>query len=113
MSYALAHFSLGAMLSLLMFRAIDYHSIKIRTEDYLRYDLLVATLGGVWAMIPDLPYLFGVMKPLCSGVLCNMFSFHCALDEFDPDDSMVVSAVLFGAFLLTVNLLNLDINRGD
>ncbi len=75
MSYALAHFSVGAMLSLLIFRAIVYHSDKINVKDYIRYDIVVATLGGVWAMIPDLPYLFGIMKPLVSGGLCNVFFF--------------------------------------
>lgn len=113
MSYALGHFSLGAMLSLILFRMIDYRSERIKTEDYLRYDIIIATIGGLWAMIPDIPYLFGIMKPLCDGVLCNVFFFHCWLDEFDPHDSMIVSAILFGLFLLTVNLLNLNIGRED
>jgi len=113
LSYALAHFSLGATISLLIFRAIDYHSVRIRTEDYLRYDLIVATLGGLWAMIPDITYLFGVTKPLVNGGLCDVFFFHCWLDEFDPYDSMIVSAVLFGGFLLMVNLINWNIGRKD
>jgi len=113
LSYALGHFSLGAMLSLLIFRAIDYKSERIKTEDYLRYDIVVACIGGLWAMIPDIPYLFGVMKPLVGGGLCNVFFFHCWLDEFDLHDSMLISGILFGLFLLTVNLLNLDIGRED
>ena len=113
MSYALAHFSLGATLSLLIFRAVDYHSVRISTRDYLRYDLVVATLGGLWAMIPDITYLFGVMTHLFGGGVSNMFAFHGLLDEFDPNDSMVMTFALFGLFLLVVNLLNWDIGRED
>lgn len=109
MSYAIGHFSLGAMISLILFRMFTK-----KTNDYLRYDIIVATLGGVWAMIPDLPYLFGIMKPLCSGELCNVFFFHCALDEYDVHDSFIISAILFGLFLLVLNLVTLEsLNKID
>jgi len=111
LSFALAHFSLGATLSLLIFRAIDYHSVRIRTSDYLRYDILVATFGGLWAMIPDIPYVFGVMTPLFGGGVANMFAFHGFLDKFDPTDSVLMTFLMFGLFLLTVNLINWDVGR--
>ena len=110
---------MGASLSLLIFRAIDYQSERIGTKDYLRYDIIVASLGGLWAMIPDIPSLYGVMDELFSGILCNVFFFHCLLDEYDSQDSILFSAILFGLFLLTINIINLEIrlnekkNKGD
>ena len=100
MSYALAHFSLGAMISLILFRI---YSEKAR--DYIRSDIIVATLGGLWAMIPDITYLFGNFKPLFSGSLCNIFFFHCLIDKYDPNDTPIFSALIFGLFLLVLNLV--------
>jgi len=109
MSFAMGHFCLGASLSLIIFRAIDYHSEKIRLSDYLRYDILIASIGGLWAMIPDLPSIWGVMDELFGGILCNIFFFHCLLDEYDSQDSILFSAIMFGLFLLTINVINFQI----
>lgn len=107
LGYAIAHFSLGATVSLILFRIFSE-----KARDYLRYDIIVATLGGLWAMIPDLPYLFGVMEPLVSGRLSDIFFLHGSLDKFDPHDSVIISALLFGFFLLILNLVTLEsLNR--
>lgn len=102
LSYAIAHFSLGAMISLILFRIFSK-----KTNDYIRYDIIVASLGGLWAMIPDFPYIFGNFRPLCKGSLCNIFFFHCILDKYDPNDTPIFSALMFGLFLLVLNLITL------
>ncbi len=109
MSIALGHFFIGATTSLLIFRAIEYHSDKIKLNHYLRYDIIIASLGGIWGMIPDIPIFWGVYDELFEGILCNIFFFHSILDELDPHDSIIVPVILFGLFILTINLINLEI----
>lgn len=101
MSMAIGHFSVGAAISLIIFRLIDYYSKKIRLEYYLRYDLLVVVFGGLWAMIPDLPYVFNInFISLHSTQFCNLFFFHCYLDKIDPADTIIFSTFMFGIFLV-------------
>ena len=101
---ALGHFSIGAILSLLIFRAIDYHSDRIGIDDYLRYDIIVAFI----------PVLWGNFNELFEGyLLCDFFFLHCWLDKTDINDSILVSVILFGLLLLTINLINLEIGKRD
>lgn len=109
MSLGLTHFSMGATLSLLIFRAIDYNSKRVGLDDYLRYDILIAFMGGLWAMIPDIPALFGVFDELFGSTICNLFFFHCWMDAIDPKDTIMNSVIMFGILLLIINLINFEI----
>jgi len=109
MSMALTHFSIGAIISLLIFRAIDYRSDRVGINDYLRYDIIVAIIGGLWALIPDNRVLHGGIEELFGFMLCNIFFLHCLLDELDSKDSYIVSLISFGLLLLTINLINYEI----
>lgn len=100
MSFAIAHFSLGAIISLMLYRIFSRG-----IENYIQYDIIVVTLGGVWAMIPDISLIYDSLDNFFKGFSCDIFFFHCILDTIDPDDSIIVSGLLFGLFLIIINLI--------
>ena len=111
MSMGLGHFSIGAICSLLIFRAIVYYSERFTLKHYLRWDIIIAGIGGLWAMIPDIPKLYGAMDKTFGLLFCDLFFLHCTLDTIDPNDTIFNSVILFGLFLLIINLLNLTLNN--
>lgn len=106
MSVAIAHFAIGATISLIIFRSIA------KPENYIQYDIIVAVFGGFWAMIPDMPELFNMFGHVFEGILCNVFFFHCVLDQLDVLDSptlpviiMLISVVIL---LIITPRMNID-----
>lgn len=100
MSFAIAHFSLGAIISLMLYRIFSKG-----IEKYIKYDIIVATFGGLWAMIPDISYIYNGLDEFFKGFSCDIFFFHCTLDKIDPNESVIVSGLLFGLFLLVLNMI--------
>ncbi|MBK9032572.1 MAG: hypothetical protein IPL61_14880 [Myxococcales bacterium] len=59
---------------------------------------LVCMASGVWAVVPDLPRLFGDLPryvDMHHTSYCNVFWGHCAIDAHDDIDSSMVFPVLF------------------
>jgi len=94
MSLPLAHFCLGATISLFLYRRIS------GLENYTANDIFVAIFGGILAMLPDFPKLLSPLEPMYSGIWCNLFFFHCWLDQLDPNDSPAVIIFLIIALLI-------------
>ena len=98
MAKAIAHFSLGAALMIILI------AILVPT---IRYQRSAIVLSGIWAMVPDLPRLIPqvrpVMEPIIFTPIGDVFWFHNVLDRFD--DSTVEFAALMVGFLFATAVL--------
>lgn len=99
MSVAIAHFLLGATISLVIFR------LGAKNENYIQNDILVAAIGGFWALIPDIPKLFNIFGHAFEGALSDIFFFHYSLDKLDIMDSVSMPFLIMVLFLLTVLII--------
>lgn len=99
MSMAVAHFAVGATVTLLV---VTY------TLPRVRYPRALTMLGGIWAMVPDVHWVAPVyaaeLKALHATPLANLFWFHRAMDAVDATDSRSFAAVLV-ALLFAATLL--------
>lgn len=93
MSYAIAHFAVGAALTFLLLSVLAPRA-------WYRWPL--TTLGGAWAVLPDvvLDARFAAQLPrLHADPWVNLFWGHGYLDAVDPDDSYVLSGLLLAGFV--------------
>lgn len=103
MSVAIAHFAIGATISLILFR------LGSKTENYIQFDIIVAIVGGLWAMIPDIPELFNMMGHVFQGPLSDIFFFHYTLDKADILDSVTIPSLLIMLLILIVLVITPNI----
>lgn len=107
MSFALAHFSLGASMALVVFLILDHKYEKIRPIHFFKYGYPIAVFAGLMGMFPDIGKITGTeilhnfSNPI-EYIVCNIFFFHCFLDTTDPNDTPLFTAFMFGIFLTTV-----------
>jgi hypothetical protein len=94
MSFAIAHFAVGAAFATLLVGIVAPRS---------RLKITAILLRGIWAMIPDLekvaPTYADRLDIVYNVFSMNLFWFHGTLDVVDPDDSAVVAAAAVGVWL--------------
>ncbi|WP_255197380.1 hypothetical protein [Halorarius litoreus] len=99
MSLAIAHFAFGAAITVLV---VTY------LVPGVRYPRLVALLGGVWAMVPDVHWVSPVaaaqLKAIHGSPVVDVFFLHHTLDALDAGDSKVVGAALVGLLVVATAL---------
>ena len=99
MSLAIAHFALGAAVTVLV---VTYF---VPAAPYPR---LVALLGGVWAMVPDAHWVSPVaaaeLKAIHGTPIVDVFFLHHTLDALDAGDSKLVAAAFVGLLVVATAL---------
>lgn len=118
MSMAIGHFAVGTSATM-----VAYHTLPLRIRVKMRVaQFFIFTLGGLWAMLPDLNNFTGIMrylndkywtkiKPLQRTILsdftgiinriealheskwANVFFLHRLMDIIDKKDSPLISGV--------------------
>lgn len=96
---AIGHFAVGAGCTWLV---ITYLAPGVR------YPRSLATLGGLWGLLPDIHWVSPVARPLLWELhrkfWVDLFWFHRALDRIDPENSRPIAAVLLAFYVATVLL---------
>jgi hypothetical protein len=96
MSLAITHFLLGAIISLGIFRYI------FKNQENIILHIYIAFIGGFWAMIPDMHKLYDAFGHSFKGYMCNIFFFHCVLDDLDFLDGVTIPLILIMILLLFI-----------
>ena len=105
MSIALAHFAAGAILALLL--VAPFPGSEETDQAFYMY------LGGIFGMLPDLSKFIPQLEPIHNDtVLSSIFALHGVLDMLDPNDSILVGAVMIG-LLGAVILVTRNYRRGE
>lgn len=92
------HVLLASTLPLAIFFALWLRAGRRTTPRALIALPLACLVSGVWAVVPDLPRLWGDL-PLYVDMhhkpYCNVFWGHCAIDRRDDIDNSMLFPVLF------------------
>lgn len=78
----------------------------------------VILLSGFWAIVPDLyhlmPWTKEWFKPAVhDSWVANVFWFHRVFDRVDGGDSVVLSLMMFGMFLVVFVVVEWWVGRGE
>jgi hypothetical protein len=100
------HVLLGALLPLIVCAALYARAGGRASLRLLVLGPLAMGLSGAWAVVPDMPRLWGDL-PLYSAIhhhpRCNVFWLHCAIDRDEVDWAWYpVAFVALGALLLAI-----------
>ena len=105
MSMAIGHFAFGAGTVL---AGYQLSRPEIRRKGPSKW--LVAIVGGLWAMFPDLAKFVDGLEGFHDSLWANVCFFHQILDRIDTYDSILGGAILVGYMgVFIVSLLISDV----
>ena len=106
MSLGITHFAVGAAGTALILAVV---------APTIRYRGTIITLGGIWALIPDIGKLYPhpLFLEFHDSRLADLFWFHLTMDTLDPGDSVVVATVAVGLYLIVMVVTEYGLPSGS
>lgn len=116
MVWALTHFLVGSIISLLVALVLD-----IMYGDILEYRMLIITFAGIWSLLPDIDKLAILLFPdyadrienlLHDSFVTNVFFFHNFLDRSVFRNAQIETlAVVILVFCLVIVSVSIQVHR--
>ena len=116
MSMAIGHFAFGTSCTMVVF-----HMLPLRIRIKMRIaQIFIVTLGGMWAMLPDVALLSNLLRRLKvpghtifisyahafhASRWANICFFHQFMDSIDKNDSVLVAGALVFIMAATVSVI--------